>query len=180
MPYPSTSDETVVQSRREDMPDGPRHGPEAPKGRSNIEIIDLSTLQEQDVCTSVSHWPLQGSKSIGRYHFLVYTCFPMMCTENSNHRGACGARRRRALCANHWKMCIHPKNIYTNGFVGLEGPMTGAGVYILVPKTSRYERQRLTLSKWAHIHRIMMKQDAVGTGRHVWWPLCPVARKGKT
>jgi hypothetical protein len=94
----------------------------------------------QDVYTSTSQCPFQGSKSIGVYPVLVYTCFPMICTENN--KGAPSARPTGALrapvvfvfCANHWKTGIHQKHVYTNGFDPLEGPMIGAGVYMLVPK----------------------------------------------
>jgi hypothetical protein len=78
-------------------------------------LLLLVAFGDQDVYTSTSHWPLQGSKCIGVYPFLVYTCFPMICAENNNHRGAkcpCGARRRRdvvVLCAKHWKTGIHQK-----------------------------------------------------------------------
>jgi hypothetical protein len=62
------------------------------------------------------------------YICLVYTCFPVICTDN-NHRGA----TEGFSCANHWKTGIHQTNVYTNGIAALEGPMTGACVYILVP-----------------------------------------------
>jgi hypothetical protein len=43
-----------------------------------------------------------------------------------------------------WKTGIHQKGVYTNGFAALEGPRTGAGVYILAPMMTKQELPELS------------------------------------
>jgi hypothetical protein len=48
------------------------------------------------------------------------------------------------------KTSIHQKRAYTNGLAALEGPMTGADIYMLVPNlTERVTDLRVTASKFA-------------------------------
>jgi hypothetical protein len=73
---------------------------------------------------------------------VVCTSFLAICPENNNHRMAkrlCGAPRRCAhvvFCVNHRKTGIHQKRVYSNEPAALEGPIFGAGVYILAPNAT--------------------------------------------